>query len=148
MSKWLNICVDCGNQVVTRGAELPGECPKCRGWRWLCHLAGNNNGHRQHYSNKKINQKTDTSIFTPMSIMSTLKDTRKPAIRGKMRAARGDSGDNGHRGRPQTEVPEGLIKKLAKKGYGAKRITRHLLDQEGVAVSYRTVLRRLNNMRQ
>jgi len=149
--KWLNVCVDCGHRVTTYGLNQVGQCPECaktsksKGWRWLSHLESPHDNHRQRCSVKNSAQTPSASIFTGRGIMSPLKGIDKPTVKGKTRGTQGDLGGNGHRGRPKLDIPEALIKKLHKKGYGAKRIAQQLSEQYGVPVSYQTILRRLSN---
>lgn len=146
--KWLNICIDCGNQVTTYGLNQVGQCPECskisksKGWRWLCHMESPVKPQKQSSSVNNSTQKCSTSNSTPTGFMSPLKDTNKPPIKGKTRVAQTSPGD---KGRPKLDIPMGAIKKLHKKGYGAKRIARQLSEEYGTPVSYQTILRRLGN---
>jgi len=141
-TEWLNVCVGCGVQKITHGTELPGQCAKCHGWRWLCHLEIPHNNHRHRNNNKILTQKVSNRPETRNQPTRDLCNPIKSPATPKLKACQGSPGRGQGRGRPQLDVPEGLIKKLAKKGYGAKSIARQLGEQ-GIVVSYQTVLRRL-----
>lgn len=146
--KWLNICIDCGNRVMTYGLNQVGQCPECaktsksKGWRWTCRMESPVKPLTQSSSVKNSAQKPSARLSTPAGFMSPLNDTNKPPIKGKARVVQTSPGD---KGRPKLDIPMGAIKKLHKKGYGAKRIARQLSEEYGTPVSYQTILRRLSN---
>ena len=146
--KWLNICIDCGHQVLTYGLNLVGQCPECaktsrsKGWRWACRMEIPVKSLKQNSSVKNSTQKSPASVSTPTGFMSPLNGTDKPPIKGKMRVVQTCPGG---KGRPKLDIPLGAIKKLHEKGYGAKRIARQLSEEYSTPVSYQTILRRLGN---
>ena len=138
ISEWLNICVGCGSQKITHGAELPGQCPECRGWRWLCHL-------QTKMPEKRMLNPTETTkdigaiichpINNPLSA-NPKGDILTPSVKkpkGQKKA-----------GLEHQPMLDDLIKQLASQGLGCKAIESKLLEQ-GIAISYRTIARRLQD---
>ena len=128
-SNWLNICVDCGNRMITRGPELPGQCPGCHGWRWLCHL-------QTPIEKDSGGYQDSTPEFCPPILDALV--AKRPM--DKNTATPPDNG--GKRGRPRVMIPDDLIQQLSGEGLGAMRIADKLKEQ-GIEISYKTIQRRL-----
>lgn len=132
-SEWLDICVDCGNWVITRGPELPGQCPKCHGGRWLCHLQNPAKdsepsfaGGYEHTTPELCPPKTDAVLA------KTVVDKKKVQ----------PTNNEVKRGRPPVMIPDDLIRQLSSEGLGSIRIAEKL-KEKGIIISYKTVQRRL-----
>jgi hypothetical protein len=135
-AEWLSVCVDCGRRLTTRGPELPGQCPGCKGWRWLCHL------------------QNPTEKDKP-SFVGGYKDTTPelcPPINGAVMSKAvvdkidGTPTNNGVKhGRPLVAVPDDLIRQLSGEGLGSIRIA-EVLKEKGIDISYKTVQRRLQGI--
>ncbi|UCH51224.1 MAG: helix-turn-helix domain-containing protein [Chloroflexota bacterium] len=132
-SEWFNICVDCGRRVITHGSELPGQCPGCHGWRWLCHLQ--NPTEKIEPSSAERHQDTATEFCPPKSNAVAAK-----TLMDKNGASPTDNG--GKRGRPRVMIPDDLIQQLSSDGMGAIRIAEKL-KEKGIVISYKTIQRRL-----
>lgn len=122
---WRNSCVGCGEVVITNGGDQPGQCPKCKGWAWLCHWV--NPPAKQSTTIKGESDKgmTPGHIITPKTELLPLKPN-----------------GNSTPGPKIPTIPDGLIKELAGQGLGAKAIVSRLAEQ-GIVVSHMTIQRRL-----
>lgn len=135
-SAWLNICVDCGRKVITHGPELPGQCPGCKGWRWLCHLQNSTRKEKPPLVEKHRN--TAAEFCPPKDAPETAK-----TMVDKIRVQPSGNGDK--RGRPRVMIPDDLIQQLSNEGMGAIRIAEKL-KEHGIVISYKTVQRRLQGV--
>ena len=133
ISEWLNICVTCGAQKITHGPELPGQCEKCHGWRWLCHLQDSIKKDKHSFTG---GYKHITPEFCPPKNNTVASKT----LVDKINARPTDNG--GKRGRPPVTVPDDLIQQFSNEGMGAIRIAEKLRER-GIIISYKTVQRRL-----
>jgi len=132
-SEWLNICVDCGRRVITHGSELPGQCPECHGWRWLCHLR--NPAEEETLLSTEGDQNTTPEFCPPKNntiVAKSLMDKKH------MRPTYNED----KRGRPPATIPDDLIRQLSNEGWGSIRIAGKLQEM-GIVVSYKTIQRRL-----
>ena len=116
---WQYNCVGCG-EVVTAGVDLAGNCPKCRGSRWLCHWLL-----KDHIRKEPDKGMAPGRIITPKTELLPLKRNGNPTPGPKIPI-----------------IPDGLIRELAGQGLGAKAIASRLAGQ-GIAVSAMTIHRRL-----
>lgn len=135
-SEWLNICVDCGHRLITQGPELPGQCPGCKNWRWLCHLQ---NPIKRTEPSLVGGCEDTTPEFCPPKTDAVL--AKIMMDKNNARPTQSDV----KRGRPPVKVPDDLIQKLSSEGLGAIRIAEKLKEQ-GVIISYKTVQRRLQGV--
>lgn len=133
ISEWLNICISCGNRVTTHGPELPGQCPACKGWRWLCHLQ---NPTRKDKPSFAEGYQDTTPEFCPPRNNALATKT----LVDKINACPKHS--EVKRGRPPVMVPDDLIQQLSSDGMGAVRIAEKLQEM-GIVASYKTIQRRL-----
>jgi len=132
-AEWLNICVGCGHQETTHGPELPGQCPGCNGWRWLCHLQ---NPIEKDKPSSTGGCKDTTTDFCP---------PKDDAVGAKTVVDKIDAQptNNGVKhGRPPVALPDDLIRQLSSEGLGSIRIAEKLKER-GINISYKTVTRRL-----
>lgn len=133
ISEWLNICVSCGKRVIIHGPELPGQCPACKGWRWLCHLQNSTGKDEPSFAGGHQNT---TPEFCPPKNNAVATRT----LMDKINVPPKDS--EVKRGRPLVMVPDDLIRQLSSEGMGAMRIAEKLRES-GIVISYKTVQRRL-----
>lgn len=132
ISEWLNICVGCGSQKMTHGAELPEQCPDCHESRWLCHLQIKS-------PEKKPLNSLKPSKDTGVEKCHPINDPLSANPKGDNLTATPKKPERS--GPKQLSVGD-LISQLASQGLGCKAIERKLLEH-GIAISYRTVARRL-----
>jgi hypothetical protein len=125
ISEWLNVCIGCGHQRVTHGDELPGECAKCHGWRWLCHWV-NKPG-----VTTKSTEKESAGVTAPGQGITPPKELLPLKQNG-----------NSPPGPKIPPVSDDLIKELAGQGLRSKAIASKLAEQ-GIVVSAMTIHRRL-----
>lgn len=154
---WQNICIGCGQQTTTHGGELPGPCPGCNGWRFMCHLQ---NPTEPLTIDKPEGGQGNTQPTISLPLNWQGKEGMTPKVRDgdndlvpnggiakrdKLQTRVGDTPGkgNGHRGRPQTTIPETLFKSLVDKGLGCKAIAKEL-TQKGFSIHYTTIARHLN----
>jgi len=136
ISEWLNICVDCGNRLITHGPGLPGQCPVCKNWRWLCHLQNPVKddeatfaGGYEHTAPEFCPPKSDVVLAKTVLDKIEVEPTNNEVKRG----------------RPTVIVPDDLIRRLSSEGLGSIRIAEKLKEQ-GIIISYKTVQRRLQGV--
>lgn len=160
---WQNICVGCGTQVETHGADLPGQCPKCHGWRWLCHWL---NPPEKEKIGKRWGQLTTPSVFAKLSqeigddidiknngkTMAGGINTRKGILsqdnNAVVYAQRHNKGvyepsPAKGRGRPRQVMPDDLILELASQGFSSRAIVEELAKRGSPGIGYKTIQRRL-----
>jgi len=133
ISEWLNICVGCGSQRTTHGAELPNQCPECHGWRWLCHLQNSTKKEKPSFTEGYPNTPPEFCPPKNNAVMAKL-------LVDKINVSPTENG--GRRGRPRVTVPDDLIQQLSSEGMGAIRIAEKLKER-GISISYKTIQRRL-----
>ena len=148
---WNNSCIGCATVKITHGPELPGQCPKCQGWRWLCHLVIPPNSQNDV---KKDGTTTKTTIETALAPIESRKQPKQPRChpikQGTDGELRGDreclSGDNGRGDKKDNSIkvmPVAIILDLEGQGLGCKAIAAELQSRGLSEVSYRTVARLL-----
>ena len=163
---WNNSCIGCATVKITHGLELPGQCPKCQGWRWLCHPVIPPNSQNDV---KKDGTTTKTTIETVLAPIESPKQPKQPQChpikQGTGGELRGDreclSGDNGQgnksvapRGATETRdssikvMPVAIILDLEGQGLGCKMIAKELHNRGLSELSYRTIARLLAKHRQ
>lgn len=129
---WQYICVGCG-EIVMAGADFVGNCPKCRGSRWLCHWLSKDHDSRKRCTTEKGAINSHDGIMLPNKLHhNPLNDDKNGGT------------ENHHRGRGQPEkITRELLKPFRRRGLGCKRIAREL-EAQGIKVHWMTVSRHLN----
>jgi hypothetical protein len=102
------------------GADFAGNCPKCRGSRWLCH-----------WLKKDCSTREPGEVTAPGQVITPRKELLPLKPNG-----------NSTPGPKIPTIPDDLIKELSSQGLGAKAIASRLAEQ-GVVVSAMTIHRRL-----
>lgn len=118
-STWQYICIGCG-EIVMAGAEFAGNCPKCRGSRWLCHWLA-----KDHSTREPVAVTASGRVPIPQTELLPLKRN-----------------GNSTPGPKIPTIPGSLIRDLAAQGLGVKAIASRLADR-GIVVSHMTIQRRL-----
>ena len=137
---WRYQCKSCDYQVKVDSA-FPEKCPGCGAGGWWGHLT----------SQGPKSPKSTTAKPEPLSgerYQDTTPDFCPPKsdvvvakrLTDKNAVTPPDNG--GKRGRPLVMLPDDLIQQLSNDGLGAIRIAEKLKEQ-GIEISYKTVLRRL-----
>ena len=123
----------CGHRLTTHGPELPGQCPGCKDWRWLCHLQ--NPAEKDEPSSVGGCKDTTPELCPPIN-GAVVPNTMVDKIEGAPTK-------NGVKpGRPPVALPDDLIRQLSSEGLGSIRIAEKLKEQ-GINISYKTVQRRI-----
>ena|GEM_PF-4466997 len=136
MTEWLNICTGCGHQETTHGADLPGQCPRCKGWSWCCRWLNASKPVRHNHVNPPSESNHTDELCHPITdaaVQQSGQDKWNPQP---------PDGARRRRGRPAMPIPDGIIEELVGRNYGAKRIALEL-EARGITVSSRTINRRL-----
>jgi len=131
MTEWQNVCTGCGFQQTTQGGDLPGQCPRCKGWSWCCRLLRNE---ARGTSEAEIaGDKASGCVRTPAGNLSQsfqhsglANEPEKPQKR---------------RGPRPLQVDD-LVRELAGQGLSSRLIAERLQGQ-GLKITYKTVQRRL-----
>ncbi|MGB6873745.1 MAG: hypothetical protein WBE46_06380 [Dehalococcoidia bacterium] len=127
---WNNSCVDCGTIKVTHGLELPGQC-RCGCWRWLCHKLDGT------FKAEKAGDK-------PLEAMIGHPDNLSQGFEVGGNSGLPNRAEKGKPG-PKPKPLEDIVSELASQGLSSRVIAARL-NEQGVSVSYRTVLRRLQRV--
>ena len=170
-SEWRNSCIGCGHLEITHGSGLPGDCPKCHGTKWLCHLiipenpqdppTGSDNlsdfGKVAENAKNLLKKETPSPITTSKDRVEQFCHPKTaPAVlsvaipSGFLPPLTEEELSQGIKksGRPNRDLPVSEIIELEGQGKGCKVIAEEL-NRRGVSdVSYRTVARFLHNRRQ
>lgn len=145
---WRYQCWNCNHQIKI-DKPIPRKCPSCGStsksgfWGHLVtpgDIGKPDQKIEDGFSVKNSETIMSGGIKTPKRILSQLPDALACQQHQNNRVFEPSQGRE--RGRPRQAVPEDLILKLASQGFSSRAIVARL-NEQGISISYKTVLRRL-----